>query len=209
MKDVIADVVKHTAGLGFIENVKVTGTDSETTLDAMDSDRTVILKAKLHNVQPDFIGEFGLGNLGFLSGVSKLPNYAGEDATVEVVKRERNGVQAPDHLLFKDSTNNTDRYRFMSKEIIDQTLQTVKFKGAAWEIEFQPAVASIQRLKFQSQAHSSNQKLRLCRMPKRRFAWFDIMLKNGILTLVKLGLWAFLQGVIWPQLLVHITMKMC
>ena len=96
MKDVIADVVKHTAGLGFIENVKVTGTGDETLLDAMDSDRTVILKAKLHNVQPDFMGEFGLGNLGFLSGVSKLPNYAVEDATVEVVKRERNGAETPE-----------------------------------------------------------------------------------------------------------------
>ena len=51
MKDVIADVVKHTAGLGFIENVKVTGGDDETLLDAMDSERTVILKAKLHNAE--------------------------------------------------------------------------------------------------------------------------------------------------------------
>jgi len=146
MKDVIADVVKHTAGLGFIENVKVTGGDDETLLDAMDSERTVILKAKLHNAQPDFIGEFGLGNLGFLSGVSKLPNYAGEESTVEVIKRERNGAEAPDHLLFKDTSGNTDRYRFMSKEIIDQTLQTVKFKGADWDVTFEPTKAKVSEL---------------------------------------------------------------
>jgi hypothetical protein len=146
MKDVIADIVKHTAGLGFIENVKVTGTDDETLLDAMDSERTVILKAKLHNPEPDFIGEFGLGNLSFLSGVSKLPNYTGDEASVTVVKRDRNGVEVPDHLLFKDSAGNTDRYRFMSKEIIDQTLQTVRFKGVEWDVTFEPTKAKVSEL---------------------------------------------------------------
>ena len=33
MKDIILDVVKHTAGLGFIESVKVTGTTQETRFD--------------------------------------------------------------------------------------------------------------------------------------------------------------------------------
>ena len=56
MKDVVLDVVKHTAGLGFIESVKVTGTDEETRIDAMDTDRTVILNAKLHTQVPDLMG---------------------------------------------------------------------------------------------------------------------------------------------------------
>jgi hypothetical protein len=33
-------------------------------------------------------------------------------------------------------------------------LKTVKFKGAKWDIEFEPTVTSIQRLKFQANAHS-------------------------------------------------------
>ena len=133
-RDVVQDIVKHTAGLGFITNVKVTGTDEATELDAMDADRTVILHATLHNAQPDFKGEFGLGNLGFLAGVTSLSNYQEDTASVEVVSRERNGVQMPDHLMFKDADGNTDQYRFMSKEIIEQTLQTVKFKGADWDV---------------------------------------------------------------------------
>lgn len=146
MKDIISDIVKHTAGLGFIENVKVTGTEDETLLDAMDADRTVILKARLHNVQPDLIGEFGLGNLGFLSGVSRLPNYQTEESTVEVKRGERNGVEAPEQLIFKDENGNTDRYRVMSKEIIEQTLQTVKFKGAEWDVTFEPTKAKVAEL---------------------------------------------------------------
>jgi len=144
--DVVQDIVKHTAGLGFISAVKVTGTDSETNLDAMDADRTVILKAKLKNAVPEFAGEFGLGNLGFLQGVTNLPNYQADDATIDVVSRDRNGVSSPDHLLFKDVDGNNDQYRFMSKEIIEQTLQTVKFKGVAWDVTFEPTKSKVSEL---------------------------------------------------------------
>lgn len=146
VKDAVQDIVRMTAGLGFINAVKVTGTDSETTLDAMDADRTVIVKASIHNTIPEFTGEFGLGNLGFLSGVTNLPNYREDDATIEVVSRERNGVSSPDHLLFKDKDDNTDQYRFMSKEIIEQTLQTVKFKGTEWDVTFEPTKAKVSEL---------------------------------------------------------------
>ena len=145
-RDIVQDIVKHTAGLGFITSVKVTGTDESTTLDAMDADRTVILQAKLHNTVEEFNGEFGLGNLGFLAGVTALGNYQTDDATVEVVARDRNGVSSPDHLMFRDADGNTDQYRFMSKEIIEQTLQTVKFKGVDWDVTFEPTKAKVSEL---------------------------------------------------------------
>ena len=145
-RDIVQDIVKHTAGLGFITSVKVTGTDESTTLDAMDADRTVILQAKLHNTVDEFVGEFGLGNLGFLAGVSALPNYQTDDSTVEVVARDRNGVSSPDHLMFRDAEGNTDQYRFMSKEIIEQTLQTVKFKGVEWDVTLEPTKAKVSEL---------------------------------------------------------------
>lgn len=145
-KDIVKDIVKHTAGLGFISAVKITGTDTETTLNAMDDQRTVILKAKIHNTVTEFTGEFGLGNLGFLAGVSGLPNYDNDDSTVEVVTRERNGVDVPDHLMFKDTEGNSDQYRFMSKEIVEQQLQNVKFKGVEWDITFEPTKQKVSEL---------------------------------------------------------------
>ena len=145
-RDIVQDIVKHTAGLGFITSVKVTGTDESTTLDAMDADRTVILQAKLHNTVEEFNGEFGLGNLGFLAGVTALGNYQADDSTVEVVARDRNGVSSPDHLMFRDVDGNTDQYRFMSKEIIEQTLQTVKFKGVEWDVTLEPTKAKVNEL---------------------------------------------------------------
>ena len=160
-RDIVQDIVKHTAGLGFITSVKVTGTDESTTLDAMDADRTVILQAKLHNTVEEFNGEFGLGNLGFLAGVTALGNYQTDDATVEVVARDRNGVSSPDHLMFKDADGNTDQYRFMSKEIIEQTLQTVKFKGVEWDVTLEPtkakqSVTTLSNLLRKSLIHGKN-----------------------------------------------------
>ena len=49
VKDAVQDIVRMTAGLALLNAVKVTGSDSETTLDAMDTERTVIVKASLHN----------------------------------------------------------------------------------------------------------------------------------------------------------------
>jgi len=146
MKDTILDIVKHTAGLGFIESVKVTGTVDETRLDAMDTDRTVILNAKLHNPVADFIGEFGMGNLGFLNGVSNLGNYKEEGAEAVVNRRERNGEEQPESLLFKDASGNTDTYRFMSKQVVEQQLKTAVFRGANWNVTFEPSKQKVSEL---------------------------------------------------------------
>lgn len=145
IKDVVADIVKHTA-TGFIDNVKITGSEEETVIDSIDSNRTVIIKGKLNKPVSDLSGEIGLGNLKFLKGVLSLKNYKEQDSTVTVESRAKNGNDVPDSLLFKDQYGNTDNYRFMSKEIIDQVLQTVKFKGANWDITINPTKQKISEL---------------------------------------------------------------
>jgi hypothetical protein len=42
----------------------------------------------------------------------------------------------------------------MNQDIINEKLKSVKYKGTSWEVEFQPTVAAIQRLKFQAAAHT-------------------------------------------------------
>ena len=42
----------------------------------------------------------------------------------------------------------------MNKAIIEEKLKTVKFKGANWNVTFQPSMASIARMKLMSAAHS-------------------------------------------------------
>jgi hypothetical protein len=146
IRDVLLDVVKHTSGLGIIENIKVTGDDSETTLAAMDADRTVILQAKMHDPVIEFVGDFGMGNLGLLSSLTRVSNYQNGDADIKVERKERNGEEMPTTLIFKDGDGNRDQYRFMSKEILDQVMKVATFRGANWDITIEPATKRIAQL---------------------------------------------------------------
>ena len=146
MKDIIRDLVNHTAGLGFIDSVKVKGTDEVTQFEAMDVDKSVIVNATTHTPVAEFKGEFGMGNLGFLSGIINLESYVADDATVEVSMRERNGEQQPESITFKDTFGNNDQYRFMSKEIVEQQLKTVKFKGVNWDVTIEPSKPRVSEL---------------------------------------------------------------
>jgi len=154
MKDILQDIVTHTHALGFLPIVKITGTEKDTTIESMAEDRSVILTAKTHKVVDEFEGTFGMPNLDKLNIHLKCPEYK-DDAKIEVIRQQRNGVDIPTTIHFENAGGDfSNDYRFMSTEIINEKLKSAKFKGAAWDIEFAPAVTSIQKLKFQSQAHS-------------------------------------------------------
>jgi hypothetical protein len=154
MKDILQDLVAHTHALGCIPLVKISSTDEETTIEAMAEDRSVIVNAKTLAPVDQFIGIFGMPNLNKLDIHLKCPEYK-EGANISVVKAQRNGEEIPTGLHFKNAAGDFQNdYRFMNTEIINEKLKSVKFKGAKWEIEFEPQVTSIQKLKFQAQAHS-------------------------------------------------------
>ena len=153
MKDILQDVVAHTHALGFLTLVKVTSEDS-TTIESMAEDRSVIVTGETKTPVTEFSGVFGMPNLDKLALHLKNPEYQ-KDAKVEVVTAERNGEVIPTHIHFENATGDFQNdYRFMNKQIIEEKLKSVKFKGATWDVEFTPSVASIQRMKLQAAAHS-------------------------------------------------------
>lgn len=154
MKDFLQDLVAHTHSLGFLPLVKISATSKETAIESMAEDRSVIVSAKTHSPVDDFEGVFGMPNLNKLDLHLRCPEYK-EEAKITVVKQQRNGEDIPTGLHFENKAGDFENdYRFMNSDIINEKLKSVKFKGAQWEIEIEPSVASIQRLKFQSQAHS-------------------------------------------------------
>jgi len=144
LKDVLLDVVKHTNGLGFIEAIKIEGTDETTDISGMDVDRTVMLYGQLHKPVSEFKGMFGGANLGFLNWLLNWEYLNDDGATLNVIRRERNGVEQPEEIEFKGSSNSPWYYRFMSGALVEEQLRTVRFKGADWDIEFQPSQKNIQ-----------------------------------------------------------------
>jgi hypothetical protein len=154
MKDILQDLVAHTHALGFIPLVKISSTVSETAIEAMAEDRSVIINAKTKAPVDTFDGVFGMPNLNKLDIHLKCPEYK-ENAKISVVKAQRNGEEIPTGLHFKNAAGDFQNdYRFMNTDIINEKLKSVKFKGAKWDIEFEPSVASIQKLKFQANANS-------------------------------------------------------
>jgi len=146
IKDVLLDIIKHTNGLGIIENIKVDGGDGKTALGAMDPDKTVIMTAELHDTVPEFDGEFGMGSLGLLSSLMRLSNYQDPGASISIKREERNGEEMPTTLIFEDTEGGKDQYRFMSKQVVDEAMKVATFKGANWDVVIQPAAKRVAQL---------------------------------------------------------------
>lgn len=151
MRDYLLDIVKNTYGLGIIDLVKIIGTDTSTTIDSIAEDRSVIVQAKINNPVPEFVGTFGMPNLGKLTTILNIPEYK-DDAKISL-KLRADGT--PEGLHFENKAGDfKNDYRFMSQEIVNDKLKTVKMKTVNWNVEFEPTAANIQRLKFQASANS-------------------------------------------------------
>ena len=154
MKDYLQDIVQHTHGLGVIDLVKITGDDKTTVIEALSEDRNVIVQGQFNNPVPEFVGLFGMPNLGKLNTILNIPEYK-EDAKLSIAKAKHNNDEVPVGLHFENKAGDfKNDYRFMTSEVISDKLKSVKMKNVKWNVEITPTVASIQKLKYQSQANS-------------------------------------------------------
>jgi len=156
MKSILQDIVAHTNKLGFLNIVKVTGTDEKTLIDSMADDRSVIMYAETANPNADMIGTYGMPQLEKLRYLLDGKEYQ-DGAKIEVVTAERNGETVPVGLHFenKDGDFKND-YRFMNQDIINEKLKTVTFRGVKWDVEVEPTVNAIQRFQFQAGANTEH-----------------------------------------------------
>lgn len=153
MKDILLDIVSHTHSLGFINMLKVTS-DTSTTIESITDTRSVVMTATAHNLVKEFNGVFGMPDLHKLAYHLKNPEYK-EKASIEVKTESRAEGVIPTHIHFENEAGDfVNDYRFMNKSIIEEKIKSAKYKGGAWNIEIEPAWASIQRLKLMSGAHS-------------------------------------------------------
>lgn len=157
MQDYLTDIVKHILPLG-IELVKVTGSKTDTVLNGIADDRSVIIEAKLKAPVAEFTGVFGLPNLSKLNTILGIPEYK-EEATLTVATQDKevDGKKStvPVGVSFVNKAGDfKNDYRFMGAEVVNDKLKAVKFRGVKWNVEFEPSVASIQRLRYQASANS-------------------------------------------------------
>jgi len=151
MKDHLLDLVQHTFDLGYIDLIKITGTDQITKINGLAEDKSVVVEGSYNNPVPEFIGTFGLPNLNKLKILLQLPEYK-EDAKLTVTSKASG---EPSGLDFVNAAGDfKNNYRFMESGVITAKLQSLKFKTPTWHVEFEPTVAGIQRLRMQAQANA-------------------------------------------------------
>ena len=154
MRDYLLDLVEHTYdGIG-IDLVKIRGNEETTAIEGIADDRSVVISGEFSNQLAEFIGTFGMPNLSNLKVLLNILEYR-EDAKITVNRADRKEVKnMPVGLHFENKNSDfKNDYRFMSSELVNDTLKSVKFKGAKWNIEFEPTVVNMQRLKMQAAAN--------------------------------------------------------
>lgn len=151
MKDHLLDLVEHTHDLGCIDLVKIVGDDKSTAISGIASDVSVVLQAQYAAPVAEFMGTFGMPNLGKLKILLNLSEYR-ENAQLSITRRADG---TPEGIAFRNASGDfRNSYRFMSSQVVSEKLKTAKFRGVTWQVEFVPTVASIQRLRMQAQANA-------------------------------------------------------
>jgi hypothetical protein len=151
MKDHLLDLVEHTYDLNCIDLIKITGDTETTQISGLAEDLSVVVQAQYNNPVPEFIGTFGMPNLGKLKTLLNLQEYK-ENAKLAITK---GNTGEPDGIAFENANGDfKNTYRFMASHVVTDKLKTPKFKGVNWHIEFVPTVASIMRLKMQMSANA-------------------------------------------------------
>lgn len=135
----IQDVVKKIGGLGFVDTLKVTGTDTETKVEAIDNDKTVIIKAKFLEPVPELKGTFGVSSLQLLQGLLNFPSYKAEGAEFAVKRRKDNS--APEEFEFRDANGMGSNFRLMAGNLAPDQPTVAEIK---WEVSFTPTKSKLQ-----------------------------------------------------------------
>jgi len=153
MRDQLLDLVSHTHDLGCIDFIKITGSDSNTSIAGLASDKSVVIDAKFNTPVSEFNGTFGMPNLSNLKSLLNISEYD-NDGIISVKRQDRKEEKnAPVGLYFQNKNDDfSNDYRFMVSEVVNDALANVNFKGAPWDVEIKPNDLNLQRLKMQAQA---------------------------------------------------------
>lgn len=151
MKDNLLDLIQHTNNLGVIDLLKIIGSDTETKIHALAEDKTVVVNGTFKKPIADLIGTFGMPNLGTLKTIISFDEY--DDTSIITITRNKD--DEPTNIHFETASKDfISDYRLMAKSMVEDKVKPVAFKGAKWDVEFEPTVDGITRLKKQSQANS-------------------------------------------------------
>lgn len=131
MRTVLLDVIRQCSSL--VDVIKVTGTDRETRLQAVDDKLSLFVEANLKEPLLELEGEFGITYLKLLKGLLEFPSYAAENATFRVTRRTADETNAPETFEFKDGRGAGSTFRLMNAKNVPEQAE---IRSIPWSITF-------------------------------------------------------------------------
>ncbi len=141
MRELLLDVIRHVGSVVDFEYAKFTVTEEGTSFEAMDDDRTIILKGQAKQNVPELIGQFGMQRFPILQGFLNFANYRTDTATIKVKRKALEEGSAPEELVFADGNGQKSIYRFMSADLVPEQ---GRFVGTEWEVDIVPSRSKMQ-----------------------------------------------------------------
>lgn len=142
VKDIVQDIVKNTVSTGFFDKIKIAAGKKNVTIEALEGNKQVILKAVTHNAVEGWEGEFGLANLGLLNSIVNDSEYGHKDSVLEMQYQQKGGADVPVELHYTNKSKSFVAYRFVAKELVpDQP----KYNEPAWDVVVKPTKSAIQQ----------------------------------------------------------------
>ena len=150
--NILKEIVTYTTSAD-LDLVKITGTATETVMEAINSHKSVVLQAKFRQAIPEFIGTVGLPNLGKLSVILNIPEYR-ENSQVSTTALSGGGLAT---IEFNNQFNDfANTYRLMDSAVVNNQISSMTFKEPAWNLDFEPLNANVQKFRYQTQALSDS-----------------------------------------------------
>lgn len=142
--DIFRDVLKHTYNTGYMELVKLCGTDEGLIIEAMDPERSMVLTGVIPQTIVKLDGVIGLSRMQILKGFLGHDSFNQDDSSVSIATKQKGEYAVPAELHFTSGGGRVAAsYRFMSAEIAEDQIQIPPFKGAAWGVEITPSTLSM------------------------------------------------------------------
>lgn len=155
MRDQLVDIVSHTHKLGIFDTIKVIGTNESTKLETEAEDHSVIMRAQSIDPMPEFIGTFGIPGINQLATLLNLDEYD-DNAKISVTTKDQNGSTILTGLHFENASGSfMNDFRFMTSALVNEKLKELEFNEPIYEVELEPSLISIQRLRQQSLANGN------------------------------------------------------
>ena len=134
LSEVLTDILAQTHGLGFMEMMKIDSSATETTIAAINDDKSVVAYGTLNSPLTELDGVVGLSRMAVLQGYLKFEHFNGPNSTIEIKTTQRDGADVPTEISFSGPGGHASSYRFMHKDVVEEQVKVPNFKGAAWDV---------------------------------------------------------------------------